>query len=285
MNKDLDGPSLIVLDVFQSLLFFFDCGNSKHRKCKIVRSGQDGLNRKLLVFNSIRNPIGLTINVATQTLFWFEPDIHSLVSIKYDGQNKKPLLLKDYNLLPFATDVFEDSLYFSNLDLRAIIRVDLNSFQMHTVAHAVGVRSIKVIHSAKQPILNNYCLNSTCSHICLPSLTVGNSENYRCFCRIGYELLQNRHSCMARHTVKKTIFTFFENVLSSKISTTKSNSSFNNSLYFHEENLRNGHNSSHNLNYAMVSDAHLVFIITAVFLTIGIIVLILFIILYRHYQR
>ena len=287
IDKDVNGPRSIVLDVDKSLIFWSSCDHLIPLMCRIERAGQDGNNRTVLVTQNISNPTALTINPVIQTLFWFEPEMHSLFSINYDGQNRKQLLSSDQISSPLAADVFEDFIFYSNFDLNSIIRIDLNhASAINPIIHALSVKGVKVIHSSKQPNLINRCFNSTCSHLCLPSLTIDNHPSYRCLCRNGYELSKNKFSCHAKHAIRKAIFTFYQDISSSHLTTFKPNLSLNDmSTYNHQENSNSGHNSSHGLTYALVSDAHLAFIIIAVFLTIGLIIMALFLILYRHYKR
>ncbi|XP_033121425.1 very low-density lipoprotein receptor-like [Anneissia japonica] len=168
---------------------------------KIERAGMNGQQRLVLVDTDISSPVGLTTDLTTNLLFWVEQGSYRLNSIDYNGHGRRTIL-SSYSILPrpFGITVFEDYVYLTDLQRKAIIKA--NKFNgKHTMLvgnlnHPLG---IQIYHPQKQiKGIINHCEghNGGCSDLCVAAPKLNdNSVKYSCLCPSNSFLLQDGRTC------------------------------------------------------------------------------------------
>ena len=86
---------------------------------RIERASMDGKQRTVLHSLHLAWPNGLTIDYATQTLYWIDAKVLTIESSFIDGSNRRPIRTVGLRH-PFAMTVFEDSLYWSDWQSKSI---------------------------------------------------------------------------------------------------------------------------------------------------------------------
>ncbi|XP_061175466.1 very low-density lipoprotein receptor-like isoform X1 [Saccostrea echinata] len=185
VDKDLDEPRSIALDPENGWMYFSDWG----RTPKIERIGMDGnpTSRSVIVRTDIEWPNGLTLDYASERLYWIDAKLKSIFTAKLDGSDIRRVLHNAEQILhPFSLTVFEDNVYWTDWSSEAIRKVHKYTGQEYTQL-ALGLRApmdIKVYHQQKQVHSPNKCgfENGGCSHLCLPIPVSLNKQGYACAC-------------------------------------------------------------------------------------------------------
>lgn len=199
IDKDLDEPRGIVVNVKEGFLFWSDWGDHP----KIERSSQDGSDRRVIVDNNIVWPNGLAIDHVLKMIYWVDVKLNTLETADFYGNNRR-IILKSPRLIahPFAVDVFEDNIYWSDWALLTVSKINKftsNASVEHVLGPLYSVNDIKVVHPSSQPKdARHRCSNEGCSHLCLPS---GGSFGFQCLCPspkkgVKFTLASDGKSCL-----------------------------------------------------------------------------------------
>lgn len=78
-----------------------------------------GHKREVLHKTNLVWPNGLTIDVATQTLYWMDGSLDRLESSKTDGSNRKLLSTQDL-YQPFCVTFYQGTLFWSDWQINAV---------------------------------------------------------------------------------------------------------------------------------------------------------------------
>lgn len=165
---------------------------------KIERALQDGSERVTLVKDDIIWPNGLAVDYMTKRIYWLDAKLHTLNSIDYKGARRQVVLRSDQFIKhPFALDVFEDFVYWSDWELESVLKTNKfggNNGSVDTVINGVySVMDVRVVHPYVQPHAINRCQLAKCSHLCLPK-----GSTFRCACPSNKKLLTADNStCVA----------------------------------------------------------------------------------------
>jgi hypothetical protein len=164
---------------------FYSTWNQSLSNGKIMKSSQDGSNR--IVLKDVMYPEVLTIDLNSRRIFWLDIASNTFSSINFDGEDFKTFgTPKMTDFLNNFLEIFGEDIYWSNTNDDSIkefivkAKHGLNSTQIDHLIELKGstIGSFKIIDSSLQPNSTNRCINSNCSHLCIP---IG-FDQYRCVC-------------------------------------------------------------------------------------------------------
>lgn len=173
-------------------LFWTDWGENP----RIERIGMDGTNRSTIISTKMYWPNGLTLDTATQRVYFADSKLDFIDFCYYNGTGRQQVLAGSHYLLhPHSLTLFEDTLYWTDRQLNRVLSAHkFRGTNQTVVSHLISQPlSIHVHHPSLQPISVNPCLNNPCQHLCLlsPSSTTG----YTCKCQPGFKIV-NEGRCV-----------------------------------------------------------------------------------------
>nr|XP_023485554.1 low-density lipoprotein receptor-related protein 8 isoform X11 [Equus caballus] len=186
-SRDLSEPRAIAVDPLQGFMYWSDWGY----QAKIEKSGLNGADRQTLVSDNIEWPNGITLDLLNQRLYWVDSKLHQLSSIDFSGGNRKMLISSpDFLSHPFGIAVFEDKVFWTDLENEAIFSANrLNGLEISVLAENLNnPHDIVIFHELKQPRAADACElsaqpNGGCEYLCLPAPQLsGHSPKYTCAC-------------------------------------------------------------------------------------------------------
>ncbi|XP_014699815.1 low-density lipoprotein receptor-related protein 8 isoform X10 [Equus asinus] len=186
-SRDLSEPRAIAVDPLQGFMYWSDWGY----QAKIEKSGLNGVDRQTLVSDNIEWPNGITLDLLNQRLYWVDSKLHQLSSIDFSGGNRKMLISSpDFLSHPFGIAVFEDKVFWTDLENEAIFSANrLNGLEISVLAENLNnPHDIVIFHELKQPRAADACElsaqpNGGCEYLCLPAPQLsGHSPKYTCAC-------------------------------------------------------------------------------------------------------
>uniref|UniRef100_A0A8K9WPF7 Low density lipoprotein receptor-related protein 8, apolipoprotein e receptor n=1 Tax=Oncorhynchus mykiss TaxID=8022 RepID=A0A8K9WPF7_ONCMY len=200
IDTELSEPRAIAVDPRQGFMYWSDWGT----QAKIEKAGMNGVDRQVLVSERIEWPNGITLDLSNRRLYWVDSKLHLLSSIDLNGDNRKVLLFSQDHLgHPFALTVFEDRVYWTDLEDEAIYSANrLTGHDVATLAeHLNNPLDVVVFHELRQPKAPDSCNmgslpNGGCEYLCLkaPQIT-DHSPKYTCACPDGMELGPGMRRC------------------------------------------------------------------------------------------
>ncbi|XP_032874686.1 very low-density lipoprotein receptor-like [Amblyraja radiata] len=205
IDTAIDQPCSLVLQPLSGLMYWSEIGSQPH----IERAGMDGTNRKVIIKQGLGWPTSLTLDLIDWKLFWADGKLHCIGVSNLDGTEMKVMSVTFLNLAyatsltkftttlvipkifqlaytrrPFGLAIFEDDVYWSDVELRSIQKADKRLGKNRTVLLKHGQPySLKVMHEVLQPTTVNPCEQMGCSHFCL----LGPGMKGSCHC--GPEML------------------------------------------------------------------------------------------------
>ena len=120
---------------------------------RIERASMDGKSRTVLHNTGLSAPYGLTLDYATQTLYWIDYTLDTLESSNADGTNRR--LLTRVNIqCPYGLTFFDNKLYWGDLCQHVIYSAFVNSPNSASVIVSTGndPYRIHVVSEESQPI-------------------------------------------------------------------------------------------------------------------------------------
>ncbi|XP_074190851.1 low-density lipoprotein receptor-related protein 8 isoform X10 [Rhinolophus sinicus] len=186
-SHDLSEPRAIAVDPLRGFMYWSDWGY----QAKIEKSGLNGVDRKTLVSDNIEWPNGITLDLLNQRLYWVDSKLHQLSSIDFSGGNRKMLISSpDFLSHPFGIAVFEDKVFWTDLENEAIFSANrLNGLDISVLAENLNnPHDIVIFHELKQPRATDVCElsaqpNGGCEYLCLPAPQISShSPKYTCAC-------------------------------------------------------------------------------------------------------
>lgn len=175
----------------------------------------EGRNRTALHTTNLHTPYALTIDYATQTLYWADYALNKLESSNADGSNRQLLTTNIRD--PYAMTFFEGTLYWSDHSYNGIYSTLSSSPNRVTSLLSIGndpygiqvidkdfqfegncvLISIILCSSYNYYIVSvpNPCAedNGNCSHMCL--LSAVSPSGFSCSCPNDYVLTENQTHC------------------------------------------------------------------------------------------
>ncbi|XP_061267897.1 low-density lipoprotein receptor-related protein 8 isoform X11 [Bos javanicus] len=186
-SRNLSEPRAIAVDPLQGFMYWSDWGF----QAKIEKSGLNGVGRQTLVSDGIEWPNGITLDLLNQRLYWVDSKLHQLSSIDFSGGNRKMLISSpDFLSHPFGIAVFEDKVFWTDLENEAIFSANrLNGLEISVLAENLNnPHDIVIFHELKQPRAADACElsaqpNGGCEYLCLPAPQISShSPKYTCAC-------------------------------------------------------------------------------------------------------
>ncbi|XP_072367394.1 low-density lipoprotein receptor-related protein 8 isoform X4 [Scyliorhinus torazame] len=200
INTELDKPRAISLDAVRGFMYWSDWGNP----AKIEKAGLNGVDRQSLVTDNIEWPNGITLDLLNQRLYWVDSKLHELSSIDLNGGNRKTLLFsEEYLGHPSALTVFEDKIYWTDIEHDSIYCANrLSGRDVTSLANNLyNLHDIVILHELKQPQVVNFCEhgitpNGGCQYLCLSAPQINlHSPKYTCACPDDMKLGQDMRKC------------------------------------------------------------------------------------------
>nr|XP_015214111.1 PREDICTED: low-density lipoprotein receptor-related protein 1B isoform X2 [Lepisosteus oculatus] len=183
----IDKPKCLVLHPSKGKLYWTD-GNT------INMANMDGSNSKILHQNQ-REPVGLSIDYATNKLYWISSGNGTINRCNLDGSNLEVIeSMKKELIKATALAVMGGKLWWADESTARLGTVNKRDGRNPVILRnkTSGVVHMKLYDKEGQKGRNPCQLNNGgCSQLCLPT-----SENSRsCLCTLGYSLRSDRMSC------------------------------------------------------------------------------------------
>ncbi|XP_063382257.1 low-density lipoprotein receptor-related protein 2 isoform X1 [Cydia fagiglandana] len=167
-------------------LFWTDWGENP----RIERVGMDGSHRMAIITTKIYWPNGLTLDTATQRVYFADSKLDFIDFCNYNGTGRQQVLAGSHYLLhPHSLTMFEDTLYWTDRQLNRVLSAHkFRGTNQTVVSHLISQPlSIHVHHPSLQPQYTNPCKPDSCQHLCL--LSPDKPTGYTCYCKPGFKLL------------------------------------------------------------------------------------------------
>ena len=95
---------------------------------KIERAGMDGSARRTIVTGNLGSPNGLTIDLATDHLYWADAKLDNIEKSDLNGGNRQLIATSSVaDIHPYGLAVFENVLYWTDWNAKSILRFNLSS--------------------------------------------------------------------------------------------------------------------------------------------------------------
>ncbi|XP_045536115.1 low-density lipoprotein receptor-related protein 2 [Papilio machaon] len=167
-------------------LFWTDWGENP----RIERIGMDGTQRSAIITTKIYWPNGLTLDTATQRVYFADSKLDFIDFCYYNGTGRQQVLAGSHYLLhPHSLTLFEDTLYWTDRQLNRVLSAHkFKGTNQTVVSHLISQPlSIHVHHPSLQPQYPSPCRDHPCDHLCL--LSPNRTAQRTCLCKPGYKLL------------------------------------------------------------------------------------------------
>nr|BAN20688.1 low-density lipoprotein receptor [Riptortus pedestris] len=211
VNDSLDKPRAVVVSPLDGWMFWSDWGKTP----RIERAGLDGSHRITIVSYDVEWPNGLALDLVKRRLYWIDAKLDMVFSANYDGSGRKIILRSTAMLIhPFSLALFEDKIYWSDWSNKAIYKADKFDGSNAQALTEEGTLSspmvVHIYHPYKQPVGDNYCLNSKCSHFCFPAPQINkHSPKISCACPDNLSLSVDGLNCFNGEKMQHTTSTAF----------------------------------------------------------------------------
>lgn len=200
VNKYSKQPRAIVLHPKSGYMFWTDWSLEPF----IAKMGMDGSKLQKVITKGLFWPNGLTIDYATDTLWWVDAHLDQMETSDFSGKGRRVVVTDMPH--PYALSVFEDYAFWSEWNLLRIERVDRLTGANRTVLTTTLQLpyDIHVVHPLRQPNVKNPCNpnNGGCSHLCLlaPGWLPG-QPSYRCACPEHFVMGSDGKTCKINCTL------------------------------------------------------------------------------------
>uniref|UniRef100_A0A6Q2Z9X6 EGF-like domain-containing protein n=1 Tax=Esox lucius TaxID=8010 RepID=A0A6Q2Z9X6_ESOLU len=175
-------PYAIAVNPPRGMMYWTVIGDHSH----IEESAMDGSMRRILLEKNLRRPTGLAIDYFNQRLYWADPELSEIGSVRLDGSD--PLVLLNNGI-----DIFEGYIYGTGLK-HEVFRV--HKYGKQPVEFLpLGLKkttNVMISHRYKQQDAVNPCLRMNCDFMCLL-----NPTGATCICPEGKSLVNG--SCTVQY--------------------------------------------------------------------------------------
>nr|XP_012143749.1 PREDICTED: vitellogenin receptor [Megachile rotundata] len=163
-------------------------------KSRILMSGMDGKNSSALIVDSLEWPNSLSIDYASNRLYWVDSKLKIIESVGLDGSDRR-IVLRGIAKRPFSLAVFEDKLYWSDWMSNTIQSCDKYTGKDWNILVDTNstIYGIHIYHSVLKPKMHNPCNARPCSELCL----LNSEKSYTCACAVDKELNTDHRTCRA----------------------------------------------------------------------------------------
>ncbi|CAL1525893.1 unnamed protein product [Lymnaea stagnalis] len=128
ITTDIDGLRGLAVHPATQTVFFSNVGNPP----KLESSHYDGSNRTVLVRTNISYPQTIAIDYTTNTLYYADTQLGTIVSMDLHGNGRK-VIYQDSSTHIYCIDVFGDFIYFTDWTKKTPMRVHLNGTSLQPV--------------------------------------------------------------------------------------------------------------------------------------------------------
>uniref|UniRef100_A0A3P9M179 Low density lipoprotein receptor-related protein 1Bb n=1 Tax=Oryzias latipes TaxID=8090 RepID=A0A3P9M179_ORYLA len=175
-------PYAITVNPARGMMYWSVIADHSH----IEESAMDGSLRRVLLEKNLRRPTGLTIDYFNQRIYWADPELSLIGSMRLDGSDPLVTISDRHGLSqPYRIDIFEDYIYGTGLKNEVF---KIHKFGKQTVEFLnSGVErptNIFISSRYKQQDAPNPCLRMQCEFMCLL-----NPTGARCTCPEGKVLV------------------------------------------------------------------------------------------------
>lgn len=210
LMADIEDPRAIVVHPGVGVIFF----TSWHLHAYIGRISMDGDNSTFTRIMStvdgdnVAWPNALAIDYFSDKLWWADAHLDYIAYADFDGTNRH-IVLKSPDKIKhvFALSVFDDTVFWSDWNLKAILSANKYTGANYTYLRNTTHRpyDVHVYHPLRQLDYDNPCSvnNGGCSHLCLIAARGGDSlvgVTYSCACPDNFYLARNNRTCLANCT-------------------------------------------------------------------------------------
>ncbi|CAF0886571.1 unnamed protein product [Adineta steineri] len=187
-SRYLSQPNYLAIDPLVGYLFYSDWGQPH-----IGRINLDGSNFVKIIGTDIAGPLGLTVDIITQRIFWIDRPLQRLEFSNYNGGQRK-IAFSGHDYVPYSLSIafIDGYIIWSDITNHSLIAADaLNGSNKHIIVPNTinEVVAVTIIHPSLQPQIPNPCgtNNGGCSHLCLLST----NQSYTCACPEHFSFLNN----------------------------------------------------------------------------------------------
>ena len=112
---------MILILNFLRWMYWTDWGSEP----KIERAGMDGSHRQVIVSYEMKWPNGLTLDLVLKKIYWADAKMNTISSCNFDGTNRRIILFsQNYLQHPFSITTFEDLVYWTDWDKKAVYKAN-----------------------------------------------------------------------------------------------------------------------------------------------------------------
>ena len=104
---------------------------------KIEQAEMDGSARRTIVTGNLVWPNGLTIDQATNRLFWTDAKLDKIEVSDLNGENRQLIMSSSANIHPYGLAVYLDILYWTDWNTKSISRYNLSSGNQDIVVNGL----------------------------------------------------------------------------------------------------------------------------------------------------
>ncbi|XP_072847960.2 uncharacterized protein LOC110070575 isoform X1 [Pogona vitticeps] len=185
----LGQPRSLALHPLEGLMYWCEIGVDP----KIQKAGMDGSSKEVLIDEVLGWPTSIALDLLSGKIFWSDDKFHCIGSASLDGTNIKVFELSEIHT-PFSLTVFEDSIYWSDIKMRSVQRLNKRTGKKRTslLKPRGQPYGLKVMHEVLQPAAVNPCVQRGCSHLCL----LDPGKRGSCRCPIGLVLSGDKKTCI-----------------------------------------------------------------------------------------
>ena len=150
-------------------------------------------------------PNALAIDYFTDKVWWADAHLDYVAYSDFDGNNKHVVLRAKQAPHVFALTIMDDYLYWSDWNLKAIVRANKFTGKDMQILRNTTHRpyDIHMYHPLRQQSYDNPCQfnNGGCSHLCLIAPGPNNvGVSSSCKCPDDFILAPDKRTCMANCT-------------------------------------------------------------------------------------
>ena len=197
----IEKPHAIVINPLDGIVFWSDIHETSP---KIERAGLDGSNRMVIVQQDLKSPLGLTLDLAKQRLYWSDSQLSGLFSVDFNGGSRQNILessqANKWLSKPTSIAYFDNHLYWLDTSfnggsiLRTPIEIPLPEILTDHLGRSTNLeqQDLKIYSSKIQEGTNPCSINNGgCEEICL-----FNGQFTSCACSYGRIDPENGRSCI-----------------------------------------------------------------------------------------
>ena len=100
---------------------------------KIEKAEMDGSGRRSIVTGNLAWPNGLTLDQATNRLFWADAKLEIIEMSDLDGGNRQTVLPSTAGIHPYGLTIYQDIIYWTDWNSQSVTSYNATSGQMNIV--------------------------------------------------------------------------------------------------------------------------------------------------------